>query len=279
MKEARTQIKSNLAGLLVFVGLMMSWTVQADECQDLEGEALTVCLTLVVCTSIDDKRARNQCLEVARQIMDKREQEKSGETEEVVEESLVDESKTEDSASSPVDEQAIEEVHEPKEVPTLVDTPISTQTPETDTGSASVTDESETDEENSERRFLFFFKRDIERKRELGISDKVFSAVYEIDPEQFSSTVVGVKYSDRNQAVVVLDNGVVFEVKRARQSRIKVDDVIVATKRRGFGSKRSYTLYGRAASVDALRVRCEHLDPVKTTVQRCAYASSLFETE
>ena len=252
--------------VLPLVLLLLSSTILADsnECEDLQGEDLTICQ---VCISIDDRRGRRQCLEVAGQLRDKQTDsedvtESSDETEvftEVVSES---EDITTKSAPDTVESE-----------PTLVVEPIHIESESKDLVEGGETPE----EAEKKRRFLFFFERDIKNRQDRGISEKVFNAVYEIDPDSFSSTVVGIRFADYNEAVIALKNGVVLLAKRARQSRIEEGDVIVAKRRRGFGSKRNYILYGKGAGVDAIRVTCEHIDPTRLTVQRCAFASQKLE--
>ena len=55
--------------LSILTAAATSQFVLASECDDLSGDDRTVCLTLVVCTSLQDEKARNQCLTIARQLL------------------------------------------------------------------------------------------------------------------------------------------------------------------------------------------------------------------
>ena len=231
----------------------------AEVCEGLEGERLTICQ---VCTSIRDQRAKEQCLEVAEQLLDRPDDAEANEvgTDTAPDEALIDESVLDDTQPQDVRETSEQEVSVDRTEPTRV------------TGESAT----KAEEEKERRRFLFFGRRDreVERPANSAISDKVYNAIVEINPDRFSSVVVGVRKSDYNRAVIALKNGIVFEVKRARQSRLEEGDVVIADKHKGFGSKNTYLLYGKGAGVEAIRVRCEHIDPSKITRDRCEFASS-----
>lgn len=245
-------------------------TATAQECDELEGDDLTVCLTLMVCMALDEDRARNQCLEVARQVLDQRDAQKEtsekGETEAGVE------------AESIPEQVVVEEIPDQVEDTTREPDPIATEpgaTKEKEATQELVVFEPE--EEEAERgkrvgRWFSWMRRGGSRNAEEADEAEV-GVTKDGVPKQFAATVVSVSKAGYNDALVVLSNRYVFIVSRARQSRIEPGDVIVARKKEGLSGRLSFLFYGRGASVDAHRVECGHVEPSRQTQRRCAFAA------
>ena len=264
-------LKRTMSVRVVFLSLIAciwSGSLTAQECDELEGEDLTVCLTLMVCMALDEERARNQCLEVARQVLDQHDAQK--------EPSQQEETVADDTVESSSDSVLVEEtpslVEEPvqdlgSEEERSIDVSTSSQPVQTATSSSS-----EVSRGNRVGRWFSWMRRS---------GDKSASEIEEEDvgvtkdgvPKQFAATVVAVTKAGYNDALVVLSNRYVFIVSRARQSRIEPGDVIVARKKEGLSGRLSFLFYGRGASVDAHRVECGHVDPSRQTRRRCEFAS------
>ncbi len=246
----------------------------AQECEELEGEDLTVCLTLMVCMALEKDKARNQCLEVARQVLDKHDAQRAAKKQE-------SEPKDPPAGMHETAQDAVEDKVEAS----------STQTPATEPHEerpgASAYDEekiketvvSEAKPESEKRRWFSWIRRSKRNDGEESAnakSDPEFTS--DGVPKQFAATVVDVTKTSYNDALVVLSNRYVFVINRALQSRIEPGDVIVARKKEGLSGRRSFLFYGRGASVDAHRIDCSHVDPSKQTRARCAYATQQLGT-
>ena len=276
---------------LVTILSIAGFGIFAQECDGLEGSAQTVCLTLMVCMSLDEEQAREQCLLVARQLLDKR---VTGESESESEPEATEPSVSADSSipglpqDPPMENVAEIEpepvaVPEPPQVvePTLVPTkPESQQSVSVPRDSDEMTVQDILDggvDKPKRRRFFGWLRgggsdesKEPEPEPEIG---------YTIDgvPKQFASTVLDVNEVGYNESLIVLDNGYVFTIQRARQSNIKEGHVVVVQKKEGMSGRKSFRFYGQGASVDASRVLCEHVDPSRTTKRRCAYARRVLD--
>ena len=246
----------------------------AQECDELEGDDLTVCLTLMVCMALDEDKARNQCLEVARQVLDQHDAQRESSGQDVSDAS----DGTETSS-----EQAIV-----KDVPDLAEEPVSDPSSVAQEPSTEVVPTQEVVPEGSQRaegsragRVGRWFSRLIPGGNRSSSEDEEVDVGVTKDgvPKQFAATVVAVSKAGYNDALVVLSNGYVFVVSRARQSRIEPGDVIVARKKEGLSGRLSFLFYGRGASVDAHRVECRHVEPSRQTRRRCEFAARRLGTE
>lgn len=246
----------------------------AQECDELEGDDLTVCLTLMVCMALDEDKARNQCLEVARQVLDQHEAQR--------ESSGQDASDATD-GTVPSTEQAIVE-----DVPDVVeeaDSEPSSVKQEPSTADAStqeiLPEESQRTQGSRTSRVGRWFSRLRPGGNRSSSEDEEVDVGVTKDgvPKQFAATVVAVSRAGYNDALVILSNRYVFVVNRARQSRIEPGDVIVARKKEGLSGRLSFLFYGRGASVDAHRVECNHVEPSRQTRRRCEFAARHLGTE
>lgn len=254
-------------GLLFLSACAWNAPLPAQECDELEGDDLTVCLTLMVCMALDEAKARNQCLEVARQVLDQHdaqrdpsrqaEQDTEAAFPELPENAVVEES------PNLVDE--TDQVLPSGEQLSEVTVPTS-QAVETETSSAEVT-------RGSRVGRWFSWMRRSDRGIAEEIDEEEFGLTKDGVPKQFATTVVAVAKAGYNDALVVLSNRYVFVVSRARQSRIEPGDVIIARKKEGLSGRLSFLFYGRGASVDAHRVECDHVEPSRQTRRRCEFAA------
>ena len=255
------------ATCLAFVALTWTIPVFAQECSELEGDDLTVCLTLMVCMALEEDKARNQCLEVARQVLDQHDaQKESTETEEPAQEELTQQ----ETEPSIVEESPplVEESFEAQTVEEEVTEPPVEVTQSVESSSNEQTEESRP---RGLRRAFGWLRRGGDKRDEPEEAIEEFT----VDgvPTQFAATVVAVTNSGYNDALLVLSNRYVFMVTRVRQSRIEPGDVIVGRKKEGLSGRYTYLFYGRGASVDARRVDCSHVDPSRQTKERCEYAA------
>ena len=273
MKNFRHKIQLALRKFtLVATSVALCTPLAAQECDALEGEDLTVCLTLMVCMSLEDDRARNQCLEVARQVLDDHDAQRESPSQESDAASSdavgqPDSSVGNDSDSS-TQNTANEEAQNPasqRETATADPQELS----DSDRAQLIYTGELST-ELNRRNRWFSWLRRDAAKESNVDGDDLGFT----VDgvPKQFAATVVSVNNAGYNDAMLVLSNRYVFIVKRVRQSRIEPGDVIIARKREGLSGRHAFLFYGRGASVDAKRVVCDHVDPSRKTRQRCEYA-------
>ncbi len=253
---------------LLVIACVFGVSVAAQECDELEGDDLTVCLTLMVCMALDEDKARNQCLEVARQVLQQREAQK--------------ETCEEDETEAGIETEAIPEQVIVEETPNLVedvsqDPASAAREPTTEKAAQETLLTVEPDQEQAKRgnrvgRLFSWMRRGGDRNDEE--EDEVDVGVTKNGvPKQFAATVVSVSKAGYNDALVVLSNRYVFIVSRARQSRIEPGDVIVARKKEGLSGRLSFLFYGRGASVDAHRVECGHVEPSRQTQRRCAFAA------
>ena len=272
-KRTMNPVVAASRSLLLVTAILLGVPHVGQECDDLKGHDLTVCLTLMVCMSLEENKARNQCLEVTRQILDKHEaQSATGNPAESVE-------------VRPTTEE-LEPSAEPKRanrVGTLeiVDKPVTVETEtgsEMSTSAPQATNIEGTDTQKSLGRRLFSWMRRGERKARED-NNKEAGLTRDGVPKQFAATVVAVAPSGYNDLLVVLSNGFVFIASRAKQSRIDVGHVIVAKKKEGLSGSQSFLFYGRGASVDALRVACEHTNPSRKTRDRCDFAARRFDEQ
>ena len=262
------------AGLLFMIACVWSASIAAQECDELEGEDLTVCLTLMVCMALDEDRARNQCLEVARQVLDQHDAQK--------EPSKQEETVTDEMAESSSEKDVVEEM------PSLVEEPVQDLVSEEERVSAtsgisqSVQPNGSPDttaSRGSRAGRWFSWIRRGGGKSDTELEEEDIGVTKDGVPKQFAATVVTVTKAGYNDALVVLSNRYVFIVSRARESRIEPGDVIVARKKEGLSGRLSFLFYGRGASVDAHRVDCGHVDASRQTRRRCEFASRQLGTE
>lgn len=321
------QIASRVVLTVLAVGALCvsKVAVAAEECESLEGSAQTVCLTLMVCMSLNEDKARDQCLLVARQLLSKNvrggideaiisqveeaakqrpripglpEQEASEETDDVAQSVETSElMQTESKASpqsvtpdtvipSPNLEDEVSSDSPVEEQPSLIAIPVTktatTQPPSSGDGQEMTVQDilNEGSRDSSKRRGLFGWLRPKSVNDEIEISERV-NAGLTLDgiPKRFAATVVDVAKVDYNDSLVVLSNGYVFTIKRARESRISDNDVVVVEKKEGLSGRKAFRFYGQGGSVDASRVLCEHVDPSVQTRRRCAYAERKLEPD
>lgn len=267
MRRSLRRTIQNRTGLLFLLAIGWSLPLSAQECDELEGDDLTVCLTLMVCMALDEAKARNQCLEVARQVLDQHDAQRdaSRQTEQISEE--VD--------ATPPDQLVT------NEIPNLVEETVQDRqygeerSTATEPISQSIQTEATTTDESSGGRASRWFSwmRRGNRGSTLEIDEDDPGLTKDGVPKQFAATVVAVAQAGYNDALVVLSNRYVFVVNRARQSRIEPGDVIVARKKEGLSGRLSFLFYGRGASVDAHRVVCDHIEPSRQTKRRCDFAT------
>ena len=254
-------------GLLFLFACAWNAPLPAQECDELEGDDLTVCLTLMVCMALDEAKARNQCLEVARQVLDQHDAQRdpNRQTEQDAE-----------AASPTAPEDAVVD-----DSPSLVDETFqdrsSGEQPSDATVPASPAVETEASGAEVSRggrvgRWFSWMRRG-DRGNAEEIEEEEFGLTKDGVPKQFATTVVAVSKAGYNDALVVLSNRYVFVVSRARQSRIEPGDVIIARKKEGLSGRLSFLFYGRGASVDAHRVECGHVEPSRQTKRRCEFAA------
>ena len=254
--------------LLSVIVCVWSVSLAAQECDELEGEDLTVCLTLMVCMALDEEKARNQCLEVARQVLEQHDAQK--------------ESSTQEETVSDVDVEASSEQVVVEETPSLVEEPIQDLASEEERSTAtpvisqpvkpSESSDAEASRGSRAGRWFSWMRRG-GGKSDTELEAEDVGVTKDGVPKQFAATVVTVTKAGYNDALVVLSNRYVFIVNRARQSRIEPGDVIVARKKEGLSGRLSFLFYGRGASVDAHRVDCGHVDASRQTRRRCEFAS------
>ena len=254
-------------GSLFLIACVWNVSLSAQECDELEGDDLTVCLTLMVCMALDEAKARNQCLEVARQVLDQYDAQRdpSRQADQVVEEAVLSPSEDVVADEMPtLEEETVQDRLAGERVPTAADTTSPTLT----------TEASSTDVSRGGRigRWFSWMRRG-DRDDAAEVDDEDFGLTKDGVPKQFAATVVAVSTAGYNDALVVLSNGYVFVVSRVRQSRIEPGDVIVARKKEGLSGRLSFLFYGRGASVDAHRVDCDHVDPSRQTRRRCEFAA------
>ena len=257
--------KSRVFGALIACSLLSITTV-AQECDELEGDSQTVCLTLMVCMSLDEEKAREQCLQVARQLLDKRDSEAA--KAEVEEPEVVQEA----SSPSVVQEPVVED--EDPEPQIEVEATSKAQATAEDSNLTLLEKLKEADAESSRKRRWFGW---LPGRRSQSKSEKETVEEYvTVDglPNRFAATVLSTTQVGYNDALVVLSNGYVFTVTRARQARIQDDDVVIVVKKEGLSGRKAFMIYGRGASTDATRVLCEHVNPSRQTRRRCDYAKS-----
>ena len=248
--------------LLCLVGFPHS---AQEECDDLTGDDLTVCLTLMVCMGLEDNKAQNQCLEVARQLLDKRDSQVEAEEPEA------------STAPEPVKEPEIQDEVEA----TIVDEPVVREEPqieedlsaESEEQSVVVDESAATEKRSFVGRLISPFRRGDRSKLDQTAVNEEPELTVDGVPKQFAATVIAKAKAGYNDELLVLSNGYVFLVSRAKQSRIDVDDVIVAKKKEGLSGRNAFFFYGRGATADATRVLCEHTQPSRKTRERCEYAA------
>ncbi|MCY3858640.1 MAG: hypothetical protein OXG25_07005 [Gammaproteobacteria bacterium] len=261
------------AGLLFLFVCVWSVSLPAQECDELEGDDLTVCLTLMVCMALDEAKARNQCLEVARQVLDQHDAQKeaSKQVEQVIEDedTVTTARATEETTPVLMEEPVQDQPMDKQLLPTTAETSQSVQ---------SATSRTEATRGSRVGR-LFSWMRRGDRNNAEEIDQEDAGLTKDGVPKQFAATVVAVSQAGYNDALVVLSNRYVFVVSRARQSRIGPGDVIVARKKEGLSGRLSFLFYGRGASVDAHRVECGHVDPSRQTRRRCEFAARHLGTE
>lgn len=264
------QLNFAVSWLLGLVCFTWSSAALAENCDDLEDEALTACLMVLVCAEIEESRAKNQCLEVVRQILDDKE-----EPSEVMVDPTAEEA--EDTDSEPqerVTEEISEEVTSPVEA--LEEEPVLVQEVEEPVVAVPVTNALPSTDKETNRRWLSWLRLG----RDNAEKEVEPTPVMTIDgvPKEFAATVVSVTKSGYNDALVILDNQYVFLVKRATQSRIEKGNVIVAQKKEGLSGRLAFLFYGRGASVDAQRIDCQHVHPSRQTKKRCEFATKVLGT-
>jgi hypothetical protein len=89
-------------------------------------------------------------------------------------------------------------------------------------------------------------------------------------PDRFEAEVTMVRPLIHNRQLIVLDNGLLFESDRARQSHIETGDQ-VRVKRASSRFGRRYQIAGPVrGAVSAIRLRCEHAEASKDTRRKCA---------
>ncbi len=254
---------------LLLIACVFGVSAAAQECDELEGDDLTVCLTLMVCMALDEDKARNQCLEVARQVLDQREAQK--------------EPSDQDETTSEVETEAITEQVIVEETPVLVEDvsqdqesvarePTATEKTVKETMSSVELEQEQAQRGNRVGRLFSWMRRGSGRNNE-EVDEVDIGVTKDGVPKQFAATVVSVSKAGYNDALIVLSNRYVFIVSRARQSRIEPGDVIVARKKEGLSGRLSFLFYGRGASVDAHRVECGHVEPSRQTRRRCSFAA------
>ena len=219
--------------------------------------------------ALDEDKARHQCLEVARQVLDQHDSQRGAGDQETT---------TSDELPELLPEQQVVE-----EVPSLVEEAVPADKSEAEasnvntiTTTREVTpvepEEQLGSRDNRGGRWFSWIRRggstDTSEEDE-AVVDVTKDGV----PKQFAATVVAISKAGYNDALLVLSNRYVFVVSRARQSRIEPGDVIVARKKEGLSGRRSFLFYGRGASVDAQRVECGHFEPSRQTKRRCKFAS------
>lgn len=249
------------------IACLIGSSLTAQECDELEGEDLTVCLTLMVCMGLEEVKARNQCLEVARQVLDQHDAQKEPSEQEVTvsddtSDAITDQVFVEETPN--VDEEQVQDL--PNEAERATSTSVTSQPIQTD-------EKSNVDASRPGRvgRWFSWMRRGDKTDSEVDVEE--IGITKDGVPKQFAATVVAVTKAGYNDALVVLSNRYVFIVSRARQSRIEPGDVIVARKKEGLSGRLSFLFYGRGASVDAHRVDCSHFDPARQTRRRCEFAS------
>lgn len=249
---------------------LLTWSSSAfaQDCGDLEGEALTACLTVLVCLEIEENKARNQCLEVVRQILE----DKPLPVESVDQEIEETEPKAQPTAieESVVDfpaEQASETTEE------LVPQPEKLVEPGT------VEEQIQAEPKQTKRRWMSWLRLGRGDSEEKVEANPKPALTIDGVPKEFAAKVVSITKSGYNDALLVLDNRYVFIVNRVTQSRIEEGDVIVAQKKEGLSGRHSFLFYGRGASVDAQRIDCQHVDPSRQTRRRCEFATKVLGTE
>ena len=222
--------------------------------------------------ALDEAKARNQCLEVARQVLDQHDAQKdaSKRVEQVTgDEDTVTSAQVDEEEALILVEEAVQDRPEEEQLsPTTAPT---SQAVETGTSSADVT------RGNRVGRWFSWMRRGGRNNAEEIEDDPGLTK--DGVPKQFAATVVAVSQAGYNDALVVLSNRYVFVVSRVRQSRIEPGDVIVARKKEGLSGRLSFLFYGRGASVDAHRVECDHVEPSRQTRRRCDFAARHLGTE
>ncbi len=89
-------------------------------------------------------------------------------------------------------------------------------------------------------------------------------------PDRFDAKVTMVRPLIHNRQLIALDNGLLFETDRARQSHIEAGDQ-VRVKRASSRFGRRYQIAGPVrGAVSAIRLRCEHAEASKDTRRKCA---------
>ncbi|MCE2407397.1 MAG: hypothetical protein J4G19_07830 [Pseudomonadales bacterium] len=175
-----------------------------------------MCLTLMVCMALDEAKARNQCLEVARQVLDQHD------------------AQMEQSAPNPAEEVSEQVTTEPvlvEEIPDLVeqtvDDPVDVeqQTSMSSEPLEGVQSDGSTRVEATKTsrvgRLFSWMRRGDGGSAEERQANEEPEVSKDGVPKQFAATVVTVSKAGYNDALVVLSNRYVFIVTRARQSRIE----------------------------------------------------------
>ena len=222
-------------------------------CDELEGDPRTYCLTMIVCHSLDNLKARDQCIEAAANIVQSAAARKPPDV--VVE-------------KEPVQQEKLGAPEVPVKQTTTEQPP---QTLVTELESSSVEEsESQTPSRTASQRVFEQPAPDLSSS--FLTSENAFSRV---DPDQFSAAIVYFREIDYDNALVVLENGLVFEAVGVERSRFDMGDTIVA-KRSQRAARQHYILTGgEEGSISGYRVRCETQNPSKKTRVRCALANSI----
>ena len=216
-------------------------------CDELEGDERTYCLTLIVCQSLDNEEARKQCIEAAANIVQSAQIKKRSESPKAQESS---------EEPSPAPKSSIQ-------TPVL---PIETSPQET------IGELSRPDAESESLRVFEAPVPDISSN--LLTSENAFSRV---NPDRFSAAIVYYRPIDYDKALIILANGIVFEALGRERARFDVGDTIVARQSQRTARQHYVLTGGAAGSVSSYRVRCESPRPSKQTRVRCELANSILQ--
>ena len=98
-------------------------------------------------------------------------------------------------------------------------------------------------------------------------------------PKRFSAEVTAVRSLIHNRQLIVLDNQLLFESDRARESRLEVGDQVEVVRASSFFGRR-YRISGPArGAVTATRLRCELIELGAATRRKCALIEGIEEID
>ena len=214
-------------------------------CDELEGDERTYCLTLIVCQSLENEEARKQCIEAAANIVQSAQVKKRPEPVE---------DQPSGKESSPPPSSSIQTPVRPKET----------------TSQETIEEFSRPDAVSESPRVFEAPVPDISSN--LLTSENAYSRV---NPDRFSAAIVYYRPIDYDKALIILANGIVFEALGRERSRFDVGDTIVARQSQRTARQHYVLTGGAAGSVSSYRVRCESPRPSKQTRVRCELANSI----